>query len=183
MQAAALILGIFGSLTGTISLVIKLIEFYNDRARLVTEVSLFTQSSIKLPVSHFVLEIIFMNRGRRPITIIEGEIDLPVRDFFIDGKPFKAESVKRPLFKAGTHAGLTIDSHQRKEIVFDPFDAFNLKECIGNAKAYFTDAIGNRYPVEFIVPPADQIIKVSTEWNAFRQKHQGDLTDPAKHAK
>jgi hypothetical protein len=183
MQIIALILGIIGTLTGTASLIIKIIEFCNDRARLVIQVALSTESSEKFPINYFSLKIIFINRGRRPITIIEGAIDLPRRDFLYQGKEMQAVSTEQPLFKITSHAGITIEPHKRQQLVFEPFDARLLKDCDGRAVAFFMDAIGNRYDVRFVVPPADHIVQMTGAWVALSKQQKSDATNPAKYPK
>lgn len=71
----------------------------------------------------------------------------------VGGKLIPLDSAERPLFKTGKHAGFIVEPHSRRELVFEPFDAFALKACKGKAIAFFTDAIGNRYDIEFITPP------------------------------
>jgi hypothetical protein len=181
MQIIALILGIIGTLTGTASLIIKIIEFYNDRARLVIQIAFSTESSKKFPINYFSLKIIFINRGRRPITIIDGAIDLPRRDLLYQGKEMEAASAEQSLFKITSHAGITIEPHKRQQLIFEPFDARLLKDCDGHAVAFFTDAIGNRYEVGFAIPPGDHIVQMTAAWVALNKQQESDAINPAKH--
>ena len=170
MQIASFILGIIGTLTGTISLFIKIYEVYNDRARLVIEISLSLKSDEKFQLPYFSLEIIFMNRGRRQITIVDGALELPRGDIVLGGNTLIAESSVQPLFSAGSKTGIVIDSHKRQKFISEPFDASLLRNSGGTVKALFTDAIGGRYESCFSVPPAEHINMISTQWAAFNKK-------------
>ena len=122
-----------------------------------------------------------MNRGRRPVTIIEGAIELPNKEFIIGGKAIKPLDTRRPLFNYTSQAGLTIEPHKRQVLTFEPFDAMPLRDCEGNANAIFTDAIGGTYAANFWLPDALEIIKMDAAWKVLRKQQESDATNPAKH--
>jgi hypothetical protein len=185
MQITALILGIIGTLTGTISLLIKLIEFWNDRPKLTIKVELSAVSSSKFPIEYFRLRVIFINSGRRPVTMIDGAIDLKGGSIIYGGRKIPVVSAHKALFSAKTQQGLLVDSHGRKELVFEPFDARPLRDSEGRARAFFTDAIGNRYNVDFVTPDATNIVRIMAGWDDLRKKQKyeaGKTTDQTNPA-
>jgi hypothetical protein len=181
VEIASLILGIIGTLTGVASLIIKLIEVCNDRAKLVIDIALTTNRSAKFPIQYFSLKIVFKNRGQRPITIIDGAIELPAKDMVLDGKAVPVANAQLNIFNFENQSGITIDSHKRQSLVFEPFDANLLRHLDGDARAFFTDAIGVVYDAKFIIPPADHIVEVTKAWVTLRKQQKSDATNPAKH--
>jgi hypothetical protein len=173
------VLSVFASITSLILLVIKLIEFRNDRARLSIDVCISLISDGKLPHPYHSFQITFINRGRRKIIVIGGIIPLPAGGLkyvpFQQGEsPLSQLPVTPPgvvgtfhvtLFDAGTGQGLVIEEHSRVQKNLQPFDLRPLYCVAGkDTVAVFTDAIGNEYKAKFFVPPRDEIKMTMEKW-------------------
>jgi hypothetical protein len=97
------------------------------------------------------------------LALVQKAVPVPEETALIESFALRVQLICRQL---------QLVQQTRREVVFEPFDALALRDCKENAMAVFTDAIGNKYNVEFIIPPADHINKITSAWAALRKQQK-----------
>jgi hypothetical protein len=99
---------IWGAITGTIALIIQLMQHLADRAKVQLEASMSFQSNEANPKFHLCVQLSVVNQGRRLVRIESAGIILPNTTLKTLGKlgqpslSFESSSSRRELFNAKT---------------------------------------------------------------------------------
>ena len=154
-------LGLFGTVTGSVSLWISWSQWRGDRHDLRMAGSMTASQSIQRPDWHFVVHLALKNHGRRTVKIIQvGMIMEENKWKVIDGnKVFMTESRLTP---PGLHPQkLNLEEGDRHDFKIEPFDLAYLAPAREDGDTsitfYAVDSLDREYRVQVEIPDEEHI--------------------------
>lgn len=170
------ILAIIGTVTGCTALLIQLLSFLADRPHLEVTFSLTLCSSEQHPMEHFRLTLVFKNKGRRPVRILEAGLEVPIKSIVLRGQKYEAQRIVQNLYNARKQPMIVLEENGRQELVFEPFDVVYLRHLAGKkANGFVVDSLDRRYNAFFDVPVKSLFERVDKAKESSNNTDAGDV--------
>ncbi|MFZ2277402.1 MAG: hypothetical protein WAW39_06375 [Prosthecobacter sp.] len=161
-----LILGIIGTLTGTLGLVLQWRQWSIDQPVLKMEGKISIRRSIQIPADHLSLKISLKNHGRRQIKIVEVGFLVAQNEWQTQGNKsdFLQESRLKPGFLQPKQFALSEGDRQDFEIY--PLELTYIKHARKKEKRelvfYAMDSLDREYRLSINIPREETISRLES---------------------
>lgn len=159
-----LILGIFGTITGSASLLISWHQWRVDRSVLRLEASILFEQSIAKPRAHLRLRLILKNHGRRLIKVIKVGIVMAENQWqTINGERVFMKNIRLTPPQLHTQE-LCLDEEGRYDFDLNPFDLDYIQHArkIRSRRLtfYAIDSLDREYRTTIKIPDEKSIVRL-----------------------
>lgn len=142
-------IALWGAVTGTIALVLQLLEYRADRSDLRISAHLSNTVDRQRPSARLVFVIDAVNHGRRVVTIRKAGIELPPPDDRLPPGVLAQTSYVRIFDSDEMGPAVTLAEGGNHAFRIDPFPVETARNLPYHSTAFIEDSVGRRYTCTF----------------------------------